>query len=98
MMAKTYRARLSEALSNITKADVGSIDRLLVYAYYAGREQAARVYAAKVRDVLKEQKERARSLRYNKLGLYVQGNVDYVYSSDYAGSYQDEFGNDLTDL
>lgn len=97
-MAKTYRDRLAEALSNITKADVGSLDRLLAYAYYAGREQATRGYADKVREVFKEQKERARSLRYNKLGMYVQGNIDYVYSSDYAGSYQDEVGNDLTDL
>ena len=97
-MAKTYRDRLAEALSNFTEADVGSLDRLLAYAYYAGREQAIRAYSAKVREVLKEQQDRARSLRYNKLGLYVQGNLDYVYSSDYAGDYQDEFGNDLTDL
>ena len=97
-MAKTYRDRLAEALNNFTKADVGSLDRLLAYAYYAGREQAIRAYSAKVREVLKEQQDRARSLRYNKLGLYVQGNLDYVYSSDYAGDYQDEFGNDLTDL
>ena len=97
-MAKTYRDRLAEALNNFTKADVGSLDRLLAYAYYAGREQATRAYADKVREVLKEQQERARSLRYYKLGMYVQGNIDYVYSSDYAGDYQAEFGNDLTDL
>lgn len=97
-MAKTYRDRLAEALNNFIEADVGSLDRLLAYAYYAGREQATRAYADKVREVLKEQQDRARSLRYNKLGLYVQGNLDYVYSSDYAGDYQDAFGDDLTDL
>lgn len=96
-MTMTYKERLKKALSCI-KTDEDSIDRLIAYAYYAGREQATREYSREVKKVLKAQKERASSLRYNKLGLYVQGDIDYIRSGDYAGCYQDEFGGDLTDL
>lgn len=71
------------------------LEELIRLAYYMGAETEARDHGEKVGRLLKEQKERARKCRYHKLGLYIQGDVDYVYSSNFAGDWSAAFAERL---
>jgi len=67
------------------------LEELLRLAYYMGAEDEARDHGEKVDRLLAEQKERARACRYHKLGMYIQGNVDYVYSPNYSGDWTADY-------
>lgn len=71
------------------------LEELIRLAYYLGAETEARDHGERVDKLLKEQKERARQCRYHKLGLYIQGNVDYVYSPNYAGDWSADYAERL---
>lgn len=78
--------------------DADSWEKLVYLAYYMGREEATKSVSDEYSKLLSEQKARAKECRYYKMAMHVQGNYDYLYTSDYSGDMTSLFGNDETDL
>lgn len=72
--------------------------KLIAIAYYMGRESAARDVSDAYNAVLAAQIQRASGCRYRNMAMTMQGNVKYVYSSDYSGDMTSIFGADITYL
>lgn len=62
-----------------------TIERLVSYAYYIGREEATRELCDEFSKIIEGQKFRAQQQRYCKMAMSVIGNKTRVYSDDYAG-------------
>ena len=78
--------------------DPASIEKMIVMAYYMGREAAAKEVSDMYRSHIKAQKDRAGSCRYHNMAASVVGAEDYLYSSDYAGDMTNMFGRDRSDI
>ena len=72
-----------------------SPEKLIIMAYYIGKESATKDVSNKYNKLIKEQRERANKCRYNKMANKIIGNQNYIYSSDYDGGMTTTFGNDL---
>lgn len=93
------KERIEKALSNLGNfGNEDSIDKLIAVAYYMGREQASKEICDKVSDIFAEQKDRAEKSRYHNMAMNIQGNIDAIYSSDYAQDMTKAFGGDETKL
>jgi hypothetical protein len=71
---------------------------LIAIAYFMGRESQAREMGDKAKEIFKAQRERAEECRYNNMAMAVQGNIDWIYSPDYAEDMTGLFGSDETKL
>ena len=75
-----------------------TVEKMILLAYYIGREEAARqvsdMYAAHIR----EQRERADQCRYRHMAQAVVGPENYLYSPDYAQEMTETFGSDPADI
>ena len=75
-----------------------SVDKMIILAYWIGKEVATRKVSDDYRALIAEMRDRAAGVRYNKLCNYVIGDKDYIYQPDYAGDVLSTFGGDLADL
>ena len=75
-----------------------NIEKMILMAYYMGREEAAKEVSDKYSEHLKKQRERADNCRYYKLVHSIIGPEKYLYNTDYAGEMTREFGDDLADI
>lgn len=92
----TIIERVNKLKENWPDMDADSIDKLVIIAYYMGREQAIREYSDKVRLHLSAQKKRASECRYHIMVESIVGPETYIYSPDYAGDVTATFGSDET--
>lgn len=100
----TYRERTDRAL----KTHETEMDKLLAYAYYRGKTEAARAVCDEHTRRLAAMRAEADKQRYHGLAhriidagqvvrqdaWTVRGNPDAIYHPDYAGDYADTFGGD----
>jgi len=93
----TVKSRILTALES-RDMESDNLEKIITLAYYMGREHVAKEVCDSARKIFSEQKKRALELRYHKLGLTVQGNIDIIYHPDYAGDIISLFGNDKTKL
>nr|DAG56367.1 MAG TPA: hypothetical protein [Caudoviricetes sp.] len=70
--------------------------KLIAIAYYMGRESAARYVSNQYNKLLTQQLQRAADCRYHNMALSIQGDVKYIYSTDYIGDMTAMFGADQT--
>lgn len=75
-----------------------SIDKMILMAYYIGRESATKEVSDKYTALIKEQRERAGNCRYHKMANVIIGDKDYIYSCDYAQDMTTTFGSDRSDI
>lgn len=94
---KSIDERINEAVK-AWNGEIDNIDKLIAAAYLIGRERATKEVSDKYNSILKAQIERANKCRYHKMALEVQGNVEFVYTSEYSGSISEMFGKDITEI
>lgn len=93
----TMEQRLDEILSsaNFSASDASDLDRLVQYAYWRGRESAAKELCDAATDRYNEQLERARACRYSHMAKAVVGEYRYfLESGDYDQVTLETFGDD----
>lgn len=78
--------------------EVDSVDKLIAFAYYMGREEATRYVSDKYSAHIAQQRERAKSCRYWRMAEDVIGPERYLYAADYAQEMTGLFGSDETQL
>lgn len=76
----------------------GGLNELIAYAYYMGRHDGVAELSDKVNSVFAEQLERAEKSRYKHLCRAVQGDVFYIYNSDYSDDFVKAFADDKVNL
>ena len=87
---------LKEKVDSIVKShDGGSFEELVKFAYWYGREKAAKEYGDKVHEYLFAQQERIKDSRYRNMIQKIVGTKTVIYFPDYSGDYTDAFGNDI---
>lgn len=95
----TVLERIMSAVNAQHDMETDSIDKLIVMAYYIGREQAAKDVSDMYSAHMAEQSARAAASRYHKMAAAILDNGDgYIYSGDYAGDMTATFGSDITNL
>lgn len=93
----TIKERLKKALSKYNfDGDSADLNAIIAYAYYAGRCSAAKEVCNTAKGIFEEQQKRAEKCRYHEMAKTVQGNVGYIYHSDFDG-WIDIFSNDEID-
>lgn len=92
----TLKERVLKSLE--ANMDGDTIDKLLQFAYYMGRETATKSICDRHNEIIKMQKERANQCRYHKLAADIIGQFTFIYSDDYDGDFIDAFGDDKTNL
>lgn len=93
----TINERIKKAIKNFD-GDTDNIDKIIALAYYIGREDATKELSDKVSAVFSEQKKRVSECRYHNMAMNIQGDIDYVYSRDYAQDMTALFASDETNL
>lgn len=96
----TAKERVYEVVRDSKKVDMDkdSVDKLIMIAYFMGREKAAKEICDEAREIFREQRKRAEECRYYNMAMKVQGSNYRIYSSDYSGDFTNTFGNDVTEL
>lgn len=101
------KERVELALSRM-ELNADGLDKLLVVAYYMGRESKAVEVSDRLAELLARMRERANGCRFRHLANSViddevlQSEVregvfrEYVYDSDYSCSITEEVGSDET--
>lgn len=87
-----------KAACNNCDMEHDTIDKLIAFAYYMGREEATREVSDKYTALIERQRERAAACRYKHMAATVVGPERYIYSSDYAQEMTGLFGSDTTQL
>ena len=92
--------KIKDRVKNTVKGkydmETDNIDKLIVMAYYIGREDAAKDLCDKYTMVRSNQKEQARKSRYHNMAQRILGPVEHLYSTDYNQTMTDVFGDDET--
>ena len=78
------RDRINQAIDGDT-----DIDRLITYAYYVGQHDAAVRVCNRAKGIFDIQRQKARKIRYYKMAMKVQGNIDMIYDPDYSSDFSD---------
>ena len=95
----TIKERVESILKNREiDFDKDTIEKLVWIAYYMGMEKGVINLSDRYRELLHQQLERAKNCRYYKMAIDVQGNVGYLYDSNYSANITNEFACDLTAL
>lgn len=89
--------RVHETLCKNCK-EPADVDKLILIAYYLGREDATRKVCDDYNELIDEMLKRAEQSRYHKLAHDIIGEKHYVYESDYSGTVHEAFGNDPADI
>lgn len=103
----TYYERLKKAISGDAETidDIpqeGTLDSLLMYAYFVGKEDGVRAVSDRATAKWKEQLRKAKACRYWRMAVEIVGEGDpwthgrgFVYHPDYAGDYGADFGGSI---
>ena len=83
---------------DLTDEVPAGIEKMIYMAYYMGREDATREISDRYNALLREQRQRAQECRYHNLAAAIVGDVEYIYSSDYAKEMTSIFGGDPADV
>lgn len=75
-----------------------TLERLVAFAYWYGREQATKEVSDAYRQLIKEMNLRAEETKYEKMIKRVIGDKTYIIFKDYNGTKTTEFGNMITKL
>lgn len=78
--------------------EVDSVDKLIAFAYYMGREEATRYVSDKYSAHIARQRERADACRYKHMAAAIVGPERYLYTPDYGQEMTGLFGSDETQL
>lgn len=76
------------------ESEPASVEKMVLVAYYLGREQATREVSNKYNAHIAEQKKRASECRYHDMAAAVVGKENYLYSADYSMEVTSLFGSD----
>lgn len=90
--------RVMNTLTGEWDMENDNMDKLIIMAYYMGREHVAKKLCDMHAALYNEQMERARKSRYHHMAEVIIGDVSQIYSSDYAQDMTETFGNDETQL
>lgn len=93
----TVIERIGECIRN-TDLETDNIEKLICIAYYIGREEATKKISDKYNELIKYQRRRARECRYHNMAMQIIGDINYIYSADYAGDVTATFGSDETEV
>lgn len=88
----TRLERLKAALKT-RDYEADTVDALLAFAYYAGREEATKESHDKYTALIEGQNKRAATCRYHHMVRYIIGEQKYIYSPDYAGDKLETYGD-----
>ena len=99
----TYSERLEIAMESLYEEyNPTDLDKLLQYAYFAGKEKGVREACDMATERYKEQLQRAKACRYHKMARAILGKDNpftgengFIYHPDYADDYTREFGDDI---
>lgn len=83
---------------NFENDGTASIEKMIIMAYYIGREEAVKEVANMYNEHIRKQVERAGACRYHNMAREVVGNEMYLYCSDYNAVMTTLFGNDKADI
>lgn len=97
-MASTLKNRIIQIV-NDCDMDGDTLERLVCYAYWMGREDGVRDMSDKTTALIQQQKERAEACRYHNMASDIIGiDRDYIYHPDYSSDMTIEFSNEETNL
>ena len=88
--------RVQNAVNGGYDMETDNIDKLIVMAYYIGKEEVAKDLCDKYAIVRSIQNERARQSRYHNMAQKILGPTERLYSADYSQTMTSVFGNDET--
>jgi ABC-type enterochelin transport system substrate-binding protein len=91
----TLIERVKVALDN-ADYEKDTIDKLINFAYFMGRETAVKELADKYTALIDEQRARAVQCRYSNMAMKVIGDKRFIYASDYRQDMTGLFGSDET--
>lgn len=94
----TVKEKIMALVHNDYDMEVDNWEKLVIMAYYIGRESSAREVSDRYRTLIAQQRQRAQECRYTHMANKIIGDEDYIYHSDYAGEMTVAFGNDKTEL
>ena len=100
-MANTIYDALNKVLSNENGTwdfDTDNVAKLVIIAYYIGREEATRRVSDCYTNLIADMRKRAAKCRYYRMANKVIGPYDHLYFDDYSQDMTETFGDDLTDL
>lgn len=84
---------------NFEAEDVpASAKKMIIMAYYIGKEEATREVSDAYAAHIAAQHERASKCRYHRMAAQIVGPDRYIYSPDYAGDMTGSFGSDSADI
>ena len=75
-----------------------SIEKMILIAYYIGRESATKEVSDKYSELIKEQRNRAENCRYHKMANEIIRDKNYIFFCDYSQDTTTTFGNDRSDI
>ena len=76
--------------------DEDTIEKIVYLAYECGKSDGAQHAASLYSSELRNQKERAKKCRYHKLAMNIQGNIEWLYDTNYANDMFETFADDVT--
>lgn len=94
----TVKEKVMELVQNRYDMETDDWQRLVIMAYYIGRESGVREMSDKYRALIAKQRQMAKECRYTHVVNKIIGDKDYIYHSDYAGEMTATFGSDKTKL
>ena len=96
----TYYERLQNALHS--EVNEGTLDDLLKYAYYAGKEKGVREASDMADARWREQVKKAEACRYYKMAMEIVGEAaehtcgkGFTYHPDYSMEWTSAFSNNM---
>lgn len=78
--------------------ETDSLEKLIFLAYECGKSDGAQHAASLYSAELRNQKERALKCRYYKLAMKIQGDIEWVYDTNYSNYLYETFCYDETKL
>ena len=101
-MIMTILERVNDIVKNYkdstTPEGKASVEKMILMAFWIGREEAVKEVSDMYSEHIKKQHERADSCRYHQLTNYVVGPEKYLYHPDYRGDMTECFGSDPSDI
>ena len=78
--------------------ETDSLEKLIYLAYECGKSDGAQHAASLYSAELRNQKARALKCRYYKLAMKIQGDIEWVYDTNYPNDLYETFCDDETKL
>ena len=93
----TVLEKIAESV-NTANLDADTVEKIICLAYYNGREEATHEVSDKYNALIADQRRRARECRYHNMAMQIIGDINYIYSPDYAGDMTTTVGRDETEV